>query len=140
MRVSDLELCSTTLCCLHTAGIVSIQQLTSNSCTELMEHPAISMDTLYEIIRKLNEHDLMLPNDRGRVRKPSPRNLEMFRLRFVEGLTLRETGQRTGVSRSRVHQLLHMHYGTARWPPSPKDRQHLRHARERRRAESGLVG
>lgn len=137
MRISDLGLGSGALRCLNAAGIRSVEQLTGYACTDLMEHPAIGMAELYEIICRLNEHDLALPTAWGRRRQPSPRVLEMFRLRFVEGLTLQETGQHIGVSRSRVHQLLHTHFGTSRWPPNSKEHQGLREARGRRRAQDG---
>ena len=137
MRVNQLGLRPATLRCLHTAGITSIEQLTSYACTDLMDHPAIGMAELHEIICQLTEHDLMLPNAWGRLRQPSPRVLEMFRLRFIEGLTLKETGKRTGVSRSRVHQLLHTQYGASRWPPNARERQRLHEARERTRAQDG---
>lgn len=135
MRVTELSLRPATLFCLHTASIVNVKQLTSYSCTELMEHPTISMAELYEVIRQINKRGLMLPTDWGWVRRPSPRNLELFRLRFVEGLTLTEVGEQTGITNGRVGQLLHLHFGTSKWPPTAKDRQHLRQARESRRAK-----
>jgi len=135
VRVAELGLRLATLHCLHTAGIVNVKRLTSYSCTELMEHPAIGMAELHEVIRQLNKRGLMLPTDWGAIRRPSPRNLEMFRLRFVERLTLTEVGQRTGVTDGRVGQLLNRHFGASKWPPSAKDRQHLRYARESRRAK-----
>jgi len=48
----------------------------------------------------------------------------MFRLRFVEGLTLTETGERFGVSRSRVDQLLNAHFCISTLPDAPKDAEH----------------
>jgi DNA-directed RNA polymerase sigma subunit (sigma70/sigma32) len=77
-----------------------------------MERPVFGPAELYEIIRQLNR--LMLPSNQfGNVRIPSERNLEMFRLRFVEGLTLTEVGRRTGVTDGRVRQLLYFHFGTS---------------------------
>lgn len=72
MRVNTLGLRPKALFCLHTAGIVNVEQLTSYSCTDLMEHPAIGMAELYEIIRRLAEYDLALPTAWGWVRQPSP--------------------------------------------------------------------
>ncbi len=130
MRVAELGLSPATLACLYTAGIVNVKQLLARSCNELIEHPAIGPAELYEIIRQLNKRGLMLPyNQYGNIRIPNPRNLEMFRLRFVEGLTLDEVGQRTGVTGGRVHQLLRFHFGTSRVslplksPPIPARRQ-----------------
>jgi hypothetical protein len=45
----------------------------------------------------------------GRV--PEARHVEMLRLRLVEGLTLKEVGRRTGVSPTRVRQLLDHYFG-----------------------------
>lgn len=127
MRVAELGLSPATLACLHTAGIVNVKQLLARPCNELMEHPAIGPAELYEIIRQLNKHGLMLPyNQYGNVRIPSQRNLEMFRLRFVEGLTLAEVGRRNGVTNSRVHQLLRFHFGTSRVSPAVKARRQRR--------------
>jgi hypothetical protein len=58
----------------------------------------------------------------GRV--PEDRHVEMLRLRWVEGLTLRETGERTGVTGSRVQQLLAVHFGLNGIPPAAKERAH----------------
>lgn len=123
MRVAELGLSPATLACLHTAGIVNVGPLLARPCNELIEHPAIGPAELYEIIRQLNKRGLMLPyNQYGDVRIPSQRTLEMFRLRFVEGLTLAEVGRRNGVTNSRVHQLLRSHFGASNVPPAVKAR------------------
>ncbi len=44
-------------------------------------------------------------------RVPEERHVEMLRLRLVEGLTLREVGERTGVTDGRVQQLLRDYFG-----------------------------
>jgi DNA-binding transcriptional regulator YiaG len=124
MRVEKLGLQPATLAGLHNAGIINMEQLKRYTCSELMEHPDIGPARVYEIIRQLNKRGLMLPaNQYGRVRRPSERNLEMFRLRFIEGLGLVEIGRRTGVSRARVHQLLHFHFGITKLPLSHKIRE-----------------
>ncbi len=126
MRVTELGLRPATLACLHTAGIVNVTQLTSHSCVELMQHPDLGTAKVYEIARQLHKHGLALPNEWGTVRLPNQRSLEMFRLRFVEGLSLIETGRRFGVSRSRVYQLLHVHFGISTLPATAKARDHRR--------------
>ncbi len=113
MRVSELGLRPTTLACLHMAGIVNISQLTSHSCVELMQHPDIGPARVYEIIRRLHKRGLALPNQWGWVRLPNERSIEMFRLRFIEGLSLSETGRRFGVSPSRADQILHKDFGVS---------------------------
>ncbi len=44
-------------------------------------------------------------------RVPKERHIEMLRLRLLEGLTLREIGERTGVSDGRVQQILREYFG-----------------------------
>ena len=51
-----------------------------------------------------------LPPPRAR-RVPKERYVEMLRLRLLEGLTLREIGERTGVSDGRVQQVLREYFG-----------------------------
>jgi len=116
MRVEKLGLTPATLACLHTAGIVNVTQLTSHSCVELMQHPDIGPTKVYEVIRRLHKHGLALPNQWGWVRVPNERGIEMFRLRFIEGLSLPETGRRFGVSRSRADQLLRNYFGVSTLP------------------------
>ena len=113
MRVSELGLRPATLACLHAAGIVNVSQLTSHSCVELMQHPEIGPAKVYEIVRRLHKRGLALPNQWGWVRLPSERSIEMFRLRFIEGLTLSETGRRFGVSPSRADQILRKDFGVS---------------------------
>ena len=129
MRVEKLGLRPATLACLHTAGIVNVTQLTSHSTVWLMQHPDIGPATVYEIVRRLHQHGLALPNQWGWVRLPNERSMEMFRLRFIEGLTLSETGRRFGVSPSRVYQILHAHFGISTLPAAK--------ARERQRQNAG---
>jgi hypothetical protein len=53
---------------------------------------------------------------------PTPRHLEMLRLRLVEGLTLREVGERAGITASRVSQSLGDYFGVQGIPPAAKER------------------
>ena len=53
---------------------------------------------------------------------PEPRHVEMLRLRLLEGLTLREIGERTGVGGSTVGQLLAHYFGIEGVPPAAKAR------------------
>ncbi len=91
-----------------------------------MAHPDIGATAVYEIVRRLHQRGLALPNEWGIVRAPNERSIEMFRLRFVEGLSLIETGRRFGVSRSRVDQLLSAHFGISTLPAAVKARQRQR--------------
>jgi hypothetical protein len=120
VRVEKLGLRPATLACLHTAGIVNVTQLTSHACVELVRHPDIGPAKVYELIRRLHKRGLALPNEWGHARLPNERGMEMFRLRFVEGLSLIETGRRFGVSRSRVYQILHVYFGVSTLPASAR--------------------
>lgn len=110
MRVERLGLQPATLERLHQAGIVNVEQLTSRSTAELMQRPDIGPAAVHEVMCRLAKRGLALPTPYGWSRVPNQRTLEMFRLRFVEGLTLTETGRRFGVTRPRVDQLLHAHF------------------------------
>jgi DNA-directed RNA polymerase sigma subunit (sigma70/sigma32) len=57
--------------------------------------------------------------------RPEDRHVEMLLLRLVEGLTLREVGERTGVGQERVRQLLAHYFGVRGTPPAAKERQRL---------------
>jgi DNA-binding XRE family transcriptional regulator/predicted DNA-binding protein (UPF0251 family) len=122
MRVEKLGLKPATLACLHNAGIINLKQLLEYPTAALVERPDIGPIKTYEILQRLNRHDLTLPTQRGKARVPSLRNLEMFRLRFIQGLNLVEIGRRTGVSRVRVHQILHTYFGITEMPVSLKAR------------------
>jgi hypothetical protein len=124
MRVEGLGLRPVTLDRLHQAGIVNVEQLTSRSCIELMQHPDIGPAEVYHVLRRLQKHGLTLPTPWGWSRVPNQRTLEMFRLRFVEGLTVKETGRQFDVSRSRVDQLLHAHFCISTLPTAPQDGEH----------------
>jgi Sigma-70, region 4 len=120
VRVEKLGLTPATLDRLHQAGIVNVEQLTSHSTVELMQRPDIGVAVVHEIMCRLSKRGLALPTPYGWSRVPNQRTLEMFRLRFVEGLTLTETGRRFGVTRARVDQLLHAHFCISTLPvPRP---------------------
>jgi hypothetical protein len=120
VRVERLGLTPATLDRLHLAGIVNVEQLTSHSTVELMQRPDIGVAVVHEVMCRLSKHGLALPTPYGWSRVPNQRTLEMFRLRFVEGLTLTETGRRFGVTRVRVDQILRAHFCISTLPvPRP---------------------
>ncbi len=53
---------------------------------------------------------------------PERRHLEMLRLRLIEGLTLREVGEQTGVTGTTVMHLLSHYFGVRGVPPAAKAR------------------
>jgi hypothetical protein len=124
VRVERLGLRPATLDRLHLAGIVNVAQLTSRSAVEMMQHPDFGPAEVHHMLCRLNKHGLTLPTPWGWSRVPNQRTLEMFRLRFVEGLTVAETGRRFGVTRSRVDQLLHAHFCISTLTSASKEPEH----------------
>ena len=123
MRVERLGLRPATLDRLHLAGIVNVEQLTSRSAAELMQHPDFGPAEVHHLLCRLQRHGLTLPTPYGWSRVPNQRTLEMFRLRFVEHLTITEIGGHFGVSRSRVDQLLRAHFCISTLPAAPQDKE-----------------
>ena len=100
-KVNELALSRDALAALSAAGIGAVNQL--GTASELVQRPEFSGGVeLFEIVCALNRYDLSLKH--GRV--PGDRNREIFRLRVVEGLTLSELGERFGLNRERVRQIL----------------------------------
>ncbi len=123
MDISELGLSPATQACLRKAGIREMYELLNHSCRELLWHREVGADALYEIICKLNQHELMLPaTSRGIARVPGERNREVFRLRAVEGLSLTDTGKEVGISKERVRQVLSVFFGVSGTPPAAKTR------------------
>jgi hypothetical protein len=117
MRVTELDLSSAALACLRAADIADVDQLVLHTANELIRK-GVGATELYDIVCQLVRHDFSLPSRHGGViRVPDERDLEMFRLRLVAGLTLTETGRRVGLSRSRVRQLVRLRFGL--YGPSP---------------------
>jgi hypothetical protein len=65
----------------------------------------------YAVRRQARGLGVMAPPRDSRVAEE--RHLEMLRLRLVEGLTMREVGERTGVTGGRVRQLLQEYFGVS---------------------------
>lgn len=126
MRVTELDLSPAALACLRAADIADMDQLVTHPCDELVRR-GIGAAALYEIVCQLNRHDLSLPTRAGGASYiTDDRDLEMFRLRLVEGLTLAEVGERIGVSSERVRQLLRLRFGLREVPPAAKARRRMR--------------
>jgi hypothetical protein len=115
MHINELGLSPATQACLRNAGIRTMY--------ELLWHSEVGAEALYEIICKLNQHELMLPPAPKRTtRLPDERNREVFRLRAVEGLSLTDTGKQLGISQERVRQVLNFYFGVKGTPPAAKAR------------------
>jgi DNA-binding XRE family transcriptional regulator len=125
VRLSNMGLEPDTLACLHRGGINTTYYLLEHTYRELIWHSEITPEALYDILRALRRHDRALkPTTKGIERPVNERNLEVFRLRVVEGRTLRETGEQVGIGVERVRQVLATSFGLRGKPPAVKTRPH----------------
>ncbi len=153
MRLSEMGLEPTTLACLHRGGINTTYRLLEHTYRELIWHSEITPEALYDILRALRRHGMTLkPAPKGIERPVNERNLEVFRLRVVEGCLLKETGEQVGIGVERVRQILAGCFGLRGAPPAVKARPHrtenqspppdcaqVGHAIQRLRAAKGLT-
>ncbi len=131
MRLSQMGLSPATLTCLRNAGIHTTYCLLTHSWRELIWHSSIGAEEVYEVLCRLTEHEMMLPPTPQAINRhlPNERNLEVFRLRVVEGLYLTDIGDRVGIGVERVRQVLTIYFGLRGSPPAVKTR-HGRRGRE----------
>jgi hypothetical protein len=122
MRVTELALSQAVLPSLAKAGIHETEQLAKHRTGELLRRPEFSSGTeLYELICELHRHGLTpFSSHGGHIQ--TERELEIFRLRAVEGLPFTEIGKRVGLHRTRVDQLLRLHFRLNEVPPAAKRR------------------
>jgi transcriptional regulator with XRE-family HTH domain/transposase len=129
--IVELGLTRDTLDRLQAADIHEVGQL--GEASDLIQHPELSNGVgLYELVRVLNRRGLSLPVSR-RQRVPGERELEIFRLRVVEGLSLKAIAERFGIKSGRVRQLLSYSFGLRGTPPAVE--KHKRATTAERRAE-----
>jgi DNA-binding XRE family transcriptional regulator len=125
MRLSEMGLEPATLACLHRGGINTTYRLLEHTCRELIWHSEITPEALYDILRALRRHGMSLkPHPKGAERAVNERNLEVFRLRVVEGRKLKATGEQVGIGVERVRQILATYFGLRGSPPAVKARPH----------------
>ncbi|HEX5309268.1 MAG TPA: sigma factor-like helix-turn-helix DNA-binding protein [Solirubrobacteraceae bacterium] len=133
MRVTELDLSAAALVCLRAADIADVDQLVQHSADELVRKGFGALE-LYEVVCQLNTQGTSLPaSPGGHIYMPNDRNREIFRLRIVEGLTLKEVGERFDLNSERVRQILARHFGLRGSPPTVKARKWAE--TEQRRAE-----
>jgi hypothetical protein len=124
MRLSEMGFEPTTLACLRRGGINTTCRLLEHTYRELIWHSEITPEALYDVLCALRRHGMTLkPNTKGIDRSVSERNLEVFRLRVVEGRKLREVAERNGIGVERVRQILSGYFGLRGEPPVVKARQ-----------------
>jgi transcriptional regulator with XRE-family HTH domain len=128
--IVELGLTLDTLDRLQAADIHEVGQL--GSAEDLIQHTGLNSGTeLYELVRVLSRRGLSLPVNR-RQRVPCERELEMFGLRVVEGLSLEAIAERFGIKSERVRQILSRYFGLRGRPPAVKE--HKRATTTERRA------
>jgi transcriptional regulator with XRE-family HTH domain len=113
VRFDELGLASSTLAALQSIGAETIEGGVRADALLAQEE---SGQALYEIVCALNRHGKPI---RGNL-LPERRELEMLRLRTIDGLTLREIGERFHVGPERVRQILGAYFGAAGKPPAAR--------------------
>ena len=117
MRITELDLSPAARLCLEVADIYEVDRLLEHETGRLIQRPEFSKGAeLYEIVRELHLRGLTFSRPGGHVQ--GERELEMFRLRAVVGLSLDEIGERFNLTRGRVHQLLRLHFRLDEVPPA----------------------
>jgi transcriptional regulator with XRE-family HTH domain len=111
---AELGLSDRALDALSSSRIQKVDEL--GPLTELIQRPEFSSGAeLFEIVCALERYGL---SPRGR--DPGQREREILRLRIVEGLTLKELGDRYGIITERARQLLAHYYGIHGTPPAAR--------------------
>jgi AraC-like DNA-binding protein len=119
MRVTELDLSPAARLCLEVADIYDVDHLLEHGTGRLIQRPEFSKGAeLYEIVRELHRRGLTFSRPGGHIQ--GERELEMFRLRTVVGLSLDEIGERFNLTRGRVHQLLRLHFRLDAVPPATR--------------------
>jgi AraC-like DNA-binding protein len=119
MRITELDLSPAARLCLEVADIHEVDRLLEHGTGQLIQRPEFSKGAeLYEIVRELHRRGLTFSLPGGHIQRE--RELEMFRLRAVVGLSLDEIAQRFNLTRGRVHQLLRLHFRLDAVPPAAR--------------------
>jgi transcriptional regulator with XRE-family HTH domain len=113
VRFDELGLAGSTLAALTSIGAQAIED---GVRAEALLAQDESGEALYEVVCALNRHGKPI---RGNL-LPEPRELEMLRLRTIDGLTLKEVGERFRVGPERVRQILGAYFGAAGKPPAAR--------------------
>ena len=126
MRVTELALSQAVLPSLAKVGIHEVEQLAEHRTGELLRRPEFSSGVeLHELICELHRHGLTpFSGHGGHIQ--TERELEIFRLRAVEGLTLSEIGERLGLQRERVRPVAAPALPSRRSPPPAKRKRRAR--------------
>lgn len=82
----------------------------------MLPDPMERSELLYALVALRQARGLPTLPEQPDYRVAEGRHLEMLRLRLLDGLTLREVGERTGVGAERVRQLLAFYFDVNRTP------------------------
>jgi AraC family transcriptional regulator, regulatory protein of adaptative response / methylphosphotriester-DNA alkyltransferase methyltransferase len=119
MRITELDLSPAARLCLEVADIYEVDRLLEHGTGRLIQRPEFSKGAeLYEIVCALHRRGLTFSRPGGHIQ--GERELEIFRLRAVVGLSLDEIAERVNLSRGRVHQLLRLHFRLDAVPPAAR--------------------
>lgn len=124
MLIAALGVAPATKRALQAAGIKDTAQL-QRTANELLAIESITGAVLYDVTCRLRAHNLGLRAD-SRSGLPSEGDLEMLRLRVVEGLALRDIAASSEISPERVRQRLNRRFGLNGEPPAALERRRLR--------------
>ncbi len=125
MLISELGLAPTTESAWEAAGVQDTDEL-RRPARELLMLPEITGSILYETVCRLHDHHIFLRADGLRISAPSRLDIEMLRLRIVDGASLREIGATHDLSAERIRQRLHLQFGLAGEPPAATERRQTR--------------
>jgi hypothetical protein len=97
---------------LREAGIADAEQLFALTPHELMTVHGLTAAEVHDLIVRLHARGEAVASYPGRPGAlPTVREIEVFRLRYVEGMTLRQTGEAVGISKERVRQIGRHYFG-----------------------------
>jgi hypothetical protein len=127
MLMAELGLAPATKRALGAAGIKNIDGL-QRPAKDLLAIKPITGAVLYDIACRLQAHNLGLwtRTDPRQSVQPTEGDLEMLRLRVVDGLALRDIASICGVSPERVRQRLNLCFGLSGDSPAAVERRRTR--------------
>jgi hypothetical protein len=125
MLISELGLAPATQNTWEAAGVQHTDEL-RRPARELLMLPGITGSVLYETVCRLYDHHIFLRADGPRVSAPTRIDLEMLRMRIVDGASLGEIGTTHHLSAERIRQRLHVQFGLTGEPPAATERRQTR--------------
>ena len=125
MLISELGLAQAAQSTWEAAGVQHTDEL-RRPARELLMLPGITGSVLYETVCRLHDHHIFLRADGPRVSAPTRLDIEMLRMRIVDGASLREIGTTHDLSGECIRQRLHLQFGLTGEPPAATERRQTR--------------